>query len=203
MSELSSTAALWIGLAALPILLAACTAFTKVSVVLSALRTGLGAEAILPWSALLSLSLLVTAIVMGPIVGLTITAIDAVGGLSALAIDPLGVGPMVLEPITGFLREHASGDELAFFADLQGVVPEHPLALVPAFLVTELCEAFEMAVLVLVPLVVVDLLVAQGFALAGVPDKPLPLVTLPAKLLLFLAVNGWDVVIAGLVEGYR
>ncbi len=60
-----------------------------------------------------------------------------------------------------------------------------------------------MAVLVLVPFVAVDLVVAQAIALWGITSQPQALVTLPLKLLLFLAADGWDVVVVGLVEGYR
>jgi len=75
--------------------------------------------------------------------------------------------------------------------------------LVPAFLVTELAEGFAIAVLIIVPFLVIDLVVAQVVTLLGLIQQPIPLLTLPLKLLLFLAVDGWDTVIGGLVEGYR
>jgi flagellar biosynthesis protein FliP len=190
----------WVVLAALPIVLAVATAFTKVSVVLGALRVGLGAEVLLPWSAMGALALVITGVVMGPVVVETMGLVEAVGGVEAVAQD--GALRTVAGPLLEFLGRHASPDELAFFAELQGVAPEDPRVLVPGFLVTELGEALHMAVLILLPLVIVDLVAAQVLTLLGLATAPGPLVTLPLKLLLFLAAGGFDVVVRGLVEGY-
>jgi flagellar biosynthesis protein FliP len=59
-----------------------------------------------------------------------------------------------------------------------------------------------MAVVILVPLVLIDLLVAQVLVLVGLNNQPTALITIPLKLVLFLGIGGWDVVIGGLVEGY-
>jgi flagellar biosynthesis protein FliP len=190
----------WVALAALPIVLAVATAFTKASVVLGALRVGLGAEVLLPWSAMTALALVLTGVVMGPVVVETLALVDAAGGSEAIARG--GAWGTVAGPLLEFLGRHAAADELRFFAELQGLAPGDPRALVPAFLVTELGEALHMAVLILLPLVVVDLVVAQGLTLLGLANAPGPLVTLPLKLLLFLAVDGFDVVVRGLLEGY-
>jgi type III secretion protein R len=190
----------WVMLAALPIVLAVATAFTKASVVLGALRVGLGAEVLLPWSAMGALALVITGVVMGPVVVETITIVEAAGGIDAVArAEAWGA---VAEPLLGFLGRHAAADELGFFAELQGVGAEDPRVLVPAFLVTELGEALHMAVLILLPLVIVDLVATQVLVLLGLATAPGPLVTLPLKLLLFLAVGGFEVVVRGLVEGY-
>ena len=175
----------WVWLAALPLLLATCTAFTKVSVVLAALRIGLGAEALLPWSAVLALALVVSAVIMAPL------AAETAEGVIAAA-----------RPLLEFLARHAAPAEVDFFAGLQGLAGDHPLVVVPAFLVSELGEALHLAVLILLPFALLDLVVAQIFALVGLPGQPLALVTLPLKVRLFLAVGGWAVVIGGLVEGY-
>ncbi len=201
--ELSSGISLWLAIAALPLALTACTAFTKISVVLSALRVGLGAERILPWGAVFALAVVMTGVIMAPI-GLSLFAgIEASGGVEGLSGAGVEVWQRALAPLSEFMTRHAAVGELEFFAELQGLGQGHPLVLIPAFLVTELGEAFVMAVLILVPLVAVDVLLAQVFVLIGLPGQPLPLVALPMKLLLFLAVNGWDVVLGGLVEGYR
>lgn len=190
----------WLVLAALPIVLAVATAFTKASVVLSALRVGLGAEVLLPWSAMGALALVITGVVMGPVVMETMAVVEAAGGAEALARGE--AWSTVAGPLLDFLGRHAAPDERSFFAALQGVAPEDPRVLVPAFLVTELGEALHMAVLILLPLVLVDLVAAQVLLLLGLTTAPGPLVTLPLKLLLFLAVGGFDVVVRGLVEGY-
>ena len=193
----------WLVLAALPLVLALATAFTKATVTLGALRLGLSAEALLPLPVVFAVSLLVTAMVMAPTAAALWEGIEAAGGLSAVASGPLeGWGP-VLEPLTQFVRRHADPDELTFFAQLQSRSIDDPLVLVSAVVVTELAEAFAIAVVILVPMVVVDLLVAQGLVLVGLVNQPTAIVTAPIKVLLFLAVGGWDVLIGGLVEGYR
>ncbi|MEM9461809.1 MAG: hypothetical protein AAGF11_47060 [Myxococcota bacterium] len=197
----------WLVLAALPLVLGMATAFTKASVVLGALRVGLGAEVLLPWSAMLALALVITGVVMTPVALDTVAAIEAAGGTAAL-FDPAGAAgaPIPWDSVTApwldFLGRHAAADERLLFAELQQVDPLDPRAVVPGFLVTELGEALHMAVLVLLPLVLVDLVVVQVLTLLGLSAAPGPRVTLPLKLLLFLGAGGWDVVIRGLVEGY-
>lgn len=192
-AELPAGASTWLLLTLVPLVAISCTAFAKASVVLSAVRTGLGAESLLPWTAVFALAVVVAGVVMGPV------ALDVFAHLDAGApLAPAGL----LEPLAGFLGRHADPGELAYFSELNGVGAAHPLALVPAFLITELAEALHMAVLILVPFALVDLLVAQLVVLLGLPPQVQPLSALPVKLLLFLAVGGWDIVVRGLVEGY-
>jgi type III secretory pathway component EscR len=194
--------AVWALFALAPLLLAACTAFTKVSVVLAALRVGLGAETLLPWSAMLALAVVVTAVVMGPTALMAWDLAQTAGGLEALARGELATWLEVLAPLRNFLAEHAAPEELVFFAELTGRAATDPFVLVPGFLVTELTEALHMAVLLLVPFVVVDLVVAQALTLLGMGNQQAAPIALPAKILLFIAAGGWDVVVGGLVEGY-
>ena len=193
----------WALLTAGPLLAITCTAFTKASVVLSALRVGLGAEQLLPWSAVFALSLAITAVVMGPVAAASLQALAEVGGIAGLREGPGSQISTVLAPLQEFLARHAEPGELDFFADLQGLQAEHPLALIPAFLVTELGEALQISLLILVPFVLVDLVLAQVLVLMGLGGgQTQPLVGLPLKIALFLAVGGWDVIVRGLVEGY-
>jgi type III secretory pathway component EscR len=192
----------WVALAALPLILAAATCFTKVSVVLAALRIGLSAETLLPYGAMFALALVVTTIVMGPVGFEVAAAIEAGGGIETLLSAPGTAWLPVFEPLQAFLLAHAEPSELEFFAELQGTSSTHPLALVPAFLVTELTEALHIAVLIILPFVVVDLLVSQTLTLLGLQQQPLPIVTIPLKVMLFLAAGGWDIVLGALVEGY-
>jgi flagellar biosynthesis protein FliP len=201
-AEISPTVAVWLGLAALPLVLALATAFTKATVVLGSLRVALGAEAILPWPALLAVAVVVTAVVMGPTASEIWAVVEARGGVAEVAAGDPSRWLDLLQPLVGFVTRHASPDELEFFAQLQGRAVSDPLVLVPAFLVTELTEALAMAVVILVPLVLVDLLVAQVLVLVGLVNQPTPMIAIPLKLVLFLGIGGWDVVIGGLVEGY-
>lgn len=190
--ELPAGAA-WLVLGLVPVAAVCCTAFAKASVVLSAVRVGLGAEALLPYSAVFALALVAAAVVMGPVAHEVLAIHGAGAPVDALAL---------FEPLAEFLRRHADAGELQYFAGLNAVDPGHPLALVPAFLITELGEALEMAALILIPFVLVDLVLAQLVALIGLPGQVQPAAALPVKLLLFVAVGGWDAIVRGLVEGY-
>ena len=192
----------WALVLGLPLVLTLATAFTKSTVVLGALRLGLSAEALLPAPVILSLALVVTAIVMAPTAAATFDAVQAAGGLDALMDGSLPEWRPVAAPILDFVGRHADPEEVRFFAELGGRAPTDPTVIVPAFLATELTEALAMAVMILLPFVVVDLLAAQALALAGVQAPSSQLVTAPLKILLFLAVGGWDVVIGGLAQGY-
>lgn len=193
---------LWAVVIGLPLVLTLATAFTKSTVVLGALRLGLSAEALLPAPVILSLALVVTAIVMAPTAAATFDAVRDAGGLEALVAGPLDDWRPTAGPILRFVERHADPGEVQFFADLAGRTPADPTVVVSAFLVTELTEALSMAVVILLPFVVVDLVAAQALALAGVQAPSSQLVTVPLKILLFLAVGGWDVVIGGLARGY-
>lgn len=202
MAEVSPTVWVWVGLAALPLVLALCTAFTKSMVVVGALRTGLGAEAFLPWPIVIAVAAVITAVVMAPVGGALAGALETAGGLEAVLQAPVERGASLVTPLLDFTARHADPAELEFFAELQGRSLEAPWVIVPAFLVTELTEALAIAVVILVPFVLADLVVGQALVLSGLSAVPQPLVSVPVKLLLFLAVGGWDVVIGGLVKGY-
>ncbi len=189
----------YLALLALPMVLLLATAFTKALVVVSALRAALSAQALMPAPLVFALAALLAALVMAPTAEASWDAWMQAGGMGAPDLPALTAA---LEPWRAFVARHASSDELAFFADLRGRPADDPLVLVSAFLVTELAEAFQIAVLLAVPMLVVDLVAAQALVLLGMSNMPLVLVTLPLKLALFLTVDGWDMLVRGFVEGY-
>lgn len=202
--ELPSHMTAWLLLAALPLLLAACTAFTKISIVLAALRVGLGAQTLLPFGSMFALSLVLTALAMAPVGEALWLGIEDAGGLAALELAPAAAWLELLGPLHEFLGEHASLEDRRYFAELAGLAADdHPLALVPAFMIGELTRGLELAVMVLLPFVVVDLVAAQLMVLLGLGQTPSAVLALPAKLLLFVTASGWQTIVGGLIEGYR
>jgi flagellar biosynthesis protein FliP len=202
-TELSAGAELglgpWVWLLLVPLALTLATSFTKATVVLGALRTGMSADALLPGPVVLALALLVTAGVMSPVAMAVAERMQIAGGPDGISTWAAWID--VLTPLREFLERHADPEELTAFSELLDRSIDDPGVLVSAFLVTELTEALAMAVVVLLPFVVVDLLVAQVLVLFGAP-APTAAVALPLKILVFLAAGGWDVIIGGLVEGY-
>jgi flagellar biosynthesis protein FliP len=201
--ELPAQLELWLLLAAIPLLVAACTCFTKLAIVLAALRLGLGADRLLPAGSMLALALLLTALIMAPIVEACALGIAELGGLEALRADPVELGSQALAPLWEFLAGRANVEDLVLFAGETGRGLDDPLVLAPAFLIGELGRGLALAVAILLPFVVIDLICAQALALLGLATTPTAVIALPAKLLVFLAADGWATVIAALLEGYR
>ena len=112
-----------------------------------------------------------------------------------------------LGPLRGFLARHAAGPDRQTFVDLSARMG-HPArgdelsVLAPAFLTTELKEAFAIAVLIFIPFLVIDLIVGLGLASLGLTSTNPQIVALPLKLLLFVAVDGWRLLIESLLRGY-
>ena len=112
-----------------------------------------------------------------------------------------------LGPLRGFLARHAAAPDRQTFVDLSARMG-HPArgdelsVLAPAFLTTELKEAFAIAVLIFIPFLVLDLLVGLGLASLGLTSTNPQIVALPLKLLLFVAVDGWRLLIDSLLRGY-
>jgi flagellar biosynthesis protein FliP len=121
--------------------------------------------------------------------------------------DELDAIARAVEPLKAFLAKHASERDKATFVDLGAKLGQKRTAdelavLAPAFVTTELREAFAIAVLIFVPFLVIDLLVGLGLAALGLSTTSPQTVALPIKLLLFVAVDGWRLLIDSLLRGY-
>jgi type III secretion protein R len=197
-------------LALAPVAMVTLTSFLKIAVVLSVVRSALGAPQVPPSSAVTGLALALSVVVMGPVADDSLRAARgaAVGGdVTAL----LATAGRVTEPLRGFLERFARDDDRACFLDLArrargadgASVDERDLAvLVPAFVVSELRRAFTIGFLVFLPFLVVDLLTANVLLALGLTQLSPTSVALPFKLLLFVAVDGWRLLARGLVLGY-
>ena len=194
----------WLLLASIPLALAACTAYTKIAVVLAALRSGLSAERLLPLSSMLALALVITAIVMLPTAEACLDQLEIAGGAAALDTAPFATAARVLDPLWTFMAEQVEPADLELFADLASAElgPSHPALLAPAFLLSQLRAGLALAAMILLPFMVVELICAQALVLLGLSNVSTTAISLPAKLLLFLAADGWTVIVSGLIEGY-
>jgi type III secretion protein R len=191
----------------LPVALVTLTSFLKMAVVLSAIRSALGAPQIPPSSAVTGLALLLTLVAMAPVGEATWAGLRAPPDAAG---PPWGAATRAVEPLRAFLARHARPDDRRTFLDLArraragGPPPgEADLAvLAPAFVVSELRRAFTMGFLVFLPFLALDLLVANLLLALGLTQLSPTSVALPFKLLLFVAVDGWALVARGLVLGY-
>jgi len=183
------------------------TSFVRIVVVLSLLRQALGLQTSPPNSVLISLSLFLTAIVMGP----TLQASYDQG------IKPLLDHKMELpqafgaasNPVKGFMLSQVDPDDLGLFIRLARIprparALDTPLQVVtPAFMISELKRAFEIGFLLFVPFLVIDLVVASVLMSMGMMMLPPVVVSLPFKLIFFVLVDGWRLVAASLVQSFQ
>jgi len=209
-------------LALVPLLLMAGTSFVKASIVLSILRNALGVQGVLSGAVIVALAALLSAYVMAPVVrdGLRraaapIAALDldapVAGAQRARVLEAL---TLAAEPLRAFLERNAGASERQLFATLSisGAAGAAPLAtsvdqsdllvVLPAFLITELKEALQIGLLLLLPFLVVDLVITSVLASLGMTSLSPSTVALPLKLLLFLSVDGFAALSRALVTGY-
>jgi type III secretion protein R len=204
--------ALLLGL--LPMGVVMLTSYTKIVVVFSLLRNALGLQQVPPTMVTNGLALVLTWYVMYP-VGLQM--LDAMGvdrnAPSVPSLSTLQVLDRAKEPMRAFLDKHAKERERVFFADasrrLMGeavaeqIGPKDFVILVPAFMLSELTEAFLIGVLIALPFLVVDLVVANVLMALGMQMMSPTMISLPAKLLLFVLLDGWTRLSHALVLSYR
>jgi flagellar biosynthetic protein FliP len=189
-----------------PSLLLLMTSFTKILVVLSLTRNALGLQTSPPTQVLTGLALFLTLFVMSPV----LTEVnDAAlqpyldGRLEMQQAIDAGVGPL-----REFMLSHTRGEELALVTQaadlpLPTARDEVPLTtLVPAFVLSELRSAFIIGFVVFVPFVVIDLVVSSALMSMGIMMLPPVVISLPFKLLLFVLVDGWGLLVTALVGSY-
>jgi type III secretion protein R len=200
--------------AVLPFAFMALTAFAKISTVLHIVRGAIGATSVPSNAVVLALSVALTLIAMAP-VGARITdqlePILAAPGRPSSELVPAAT-TAVVEPLRGFLAANASDRERARFFELaraarpaaerDRVGRDDLVVLVPAFMTTELAEAFALGFAIYLPLLVIDLVVANVLLALGMQMMSPTQVSLPFKLLLFVAIDGWGLLAQALITSY-
>ena len=195
-----------IGLLSLaPALLVMLTAFTRMVIVLSLLRSAIGAPSIPPNPVLISLALFLTLFVMEPT--LTSSWEQGIRPMSEGRLEEMQGLVAAAEPFHRFMAAQVREADLALFRDLAGL-PQGPAAdapwraLMPAFLVGELRRGFEIGFLLFLPFLVIDLVAASVLMSLGMMMLPPTVVALPFKLAFFVLVDGWRLVAGSLVQGF-
>jgi type III secretion protein R len=195
-------------MALLPIALVTLTSFLKVVVVLSVLRSALGAPQIPPNAAVTGLALLVTLLVMQPVAAACWSRWEAEPP-PRTPEEALAAASRAAGPLRSFLSRFATPADRRAFAELAARGRRVPAAgedglavLAPAFVVSELRRAFTVGFLVFLPFLVVDLTVASVLVSLGLGQLSPAAVALPVKLLLLVAVDAFGLVARGLAAGY-
>lgn len=189
-----------------PSILIMATSFTRIIVVLSLLRSALGTQNAPPNAVMTALALFLTAFVMSDTFR---TSYDAgVRPLLAGEIQESEAFERSVAPFHAFMLRHAREKDIALFVDLsRSPRPETPAALplttlAPAFMLSELRRAFEIGFLIYLPFLIIDLIVASILVSMGMMMVPPVMVALPFKLIFFVGVDGWRLLVGSLVQSY-
>jgi type III secretion protein R len=199
-------------MALLPTLVVVTTSFLKISIVMMLVRNALGVQQIPPNIALYGLSLILTAYIMAPIGNRiyesTIQQPLALKSVESLVTSIRKGG----EPLRGFMERNSKPEQRDFFVrtaqkmwgpELSADVKQTDfLVLMPAFLVSELTSAFQIGFLLFLPFIVIDLIISNILLAMGMMMVSPVTISLPLKLFLFVAVDGWSRLIHGLILTY-
>jgi flagellar biosynthetic protein FliP len=205
-SRLVQITALVTVLSLAPSLLVMLTAFTRIVIVLSLLRSALATQSTPPNMVLIGLALFLTFFVMQPVLDQAWTA-----GLLPMTqghVDEMQGLRLATEPFRRFMLANLRGGDLQVFLDLAHLpAPATPdqapwRALIPAFMVGELRRAFEIGFLLFLPFLVIDMVVASVLMSLGMMMLPPNVVSLPFKLIFFVLVDGWRLVAGSLVQSF-
>ncbi len=189
-----------------PGLLVTATCFTRFIVAFSFLRTGLGLQSTPSNLIVISLSLFMTFYVMSPVFDTAWTQ-----GVKPLVDNELTeeeAFPRIVEPFKQFMSTQVRGKDLDLFSRFtepaegeQAVTPESELrVIVPAYMVSELRRGFEIGFLILLPFLVIDLIVATVTMSMGMMMLPPTVVSLPMKILFFVLIDGWNLIVGELLQ---
>lgn len=194
-------------LAVVPAILVSMTSFIRIVVVLSMVRHAFGMPETPPNPVLVSLALFLTAFTMSP----------TLGALNEQAVKPLLAGTASVEqvmekgsaPLRDFmLAQTRDSDIEAIYAIARTPVPDKPedveiLKLAPAFILNELRVSFTIGFVILLPFLLIDLVVASILLSLGMMMVPPATISLPIKILMFVLIDGWSLILQGVLGSFR
>ncbi|MCB2099442.1 MAG: flagellar type III secretion system pore protein FliP [Rhodobacterales bacterium] len=189
-----------------PAILVMVTSFTRIVIVLSFVRTAMGTQQSPPNQVLISLALFLTAFIMMPT--LQASYDQGIRPLIDGEIEEMEAFDRAMVPIRQFMERHVREQDLTLFVDIAAVTDaqarvETPLrALIPAFMISEIRRAFEIGFLVFVPFLIIDMVVASVLMSMGMMMLPPIIIALPFKIIFFVLVDGWYLIVGSLVRSY-
>lgn len=190
----------------LPAALLMMTSFTRIIIVLSLLRQALGTQSAPPNQVLIGLALFLTFFVMSPV--LDKIYIDAYQPLSENKISMQDAMDKAAAPLKAFMMKQTREADLALFIKMARIdkidTPEEVplLVLVPAFMTSELKTAFQIGFAIFIPFLIIDMVVASVLMAMGMMMMSPAIVALPFKMMLFVLVDGWQLMLGSLVQSF-
>lgn len=190
-----------------PSILIMMTSFTRIIVVLSFLRSALATQQMPPNQVLVGLALFITFFTMSPY--LEQVNKDGLQPYLAGTIEQETAITAALKPMRFFMLKQTRENDLALFVNLsEGPRPNSPddvptMTLIPSFIISELKTAFQIGFLIYIPFIVIDMVVASTLMSMGMMMVPPAMISLPFKLLLFILVDGWHLIISSLIASFH
>ncbi len=189
-----------------PSIVVLMTSFTRIIIVLGFVRTALGVHQAPSNQLIVGLALVITFFVMQPVFQeVNTNALQPLFDKSITTAEALEKGTV---PLRGFMLKQTKIDDVEFFLDLAKMGPtaadDLPMrVVVPAFVMSEIRTAFQMGFLIFLPFILIDFLVGTTLMAMGMMMMPPIVISLPFKLLLFVLVDGWSLVIKSLVQSFQ
>ncbi|HST56935.1 MAG TPA: flagellar type III secretion system pore protein FliP [Solirubrobacteraceae bacterium] len=195
------------GLTLVPALLFTVTGFSRILIVLGFIRTAIGTPTAPPNQVLVGIALFLTIFVMAP----TVNQIkrEAFDPLSHHHISTSTAIKRAEEPLRQFMFRQTRVQDISLFVSLAHAKAPQTRAdvptevLIPAFIISELKTAFQIGFLIFLPFLIIDLIVSSTLMSMGMIMLPPTFISLPFKILLFVLVDGWDLVIKALVQSFH
>lgn len=193
-------------LSLIPFALVSMTSFLRYMIVLSILKTALGTQQVPPSIVLVGMSLILTMYTMSPVFGDIYTRVNPIMQRNGSVVQVMAAGA---EPLKNFMMRQTRQSDVAFFLQLSRNKPPESAKdltlweVAPAFMVSELRTAFEIGFIVFIPFIVIDLVVANILLALGMMMLSPTIISLPFKILIFVAVDGWSLIVNGLVQSFN
>lgn len=189
-----------------PAIILMTTAFTRIVIVLDFIKRALSLQQMPPTQVIVGLALFLTAFVMAP----------TLKEVNAEALQPYLNGKIsndaffdkAVKPLRTFMLRQTRQNDLALFVDLAKIerpkkeddIPTY--CVIPAFMISELKRAFEMGIYIFIPFIVIDMIVASALMSMGMIMLPPVMISLPFKIVLFVLVDGWNLIIYEVVKSF-
>jgi flagellar biosynthetic protein FliP len=210
LSQLDPALQLVLSLASLslvPFIVVSMTSFLRFIIVLSILKTALGTQQVPPGIVLVGLALVMSLYTMGPVLNqMGDTALPVLQQKQGNAVQALMVAS---DPLKTFMMKQTRQSDLKFFIELsRKTMPKQPQDLnlfevAPAFMISELRTAFEIGFVLFIPFIVVDIVVSNILLALGMMMLSPTIISLPFKILIFVAVDGWALIVNGLIQSFN
>lgn len=190
-----------------PSILIMMTGFTRILIVLAFIRNALGLQQTPPNQVIVGIALFLTLFIMSPIA--TEVNKEAIQPYINAEISQEVAMERAMTPIRNFMFKQTRDKDLGLFLNMKGIdrvsnldeIPTH--VLIPAFIISELKTAFQIGFIIFIPFLVIDMVVASTLMAMGMMMLPPVIISLPFKLLLFVLIDGWNLIAKSLILGFN